>query len=409
MGELGITLIRRLAALFRRERLEADLDAEVRAHLEMAAEMNRRSGMSAEEARREALRSFGGVEQTKELYREQRGLPMIETTLQDLRFGLRMLRRNPGFSILAILCLTLGIGANAAVFSWVEGILFRPYPAVAHQERLVALGGTVQGGEGGPISWPDFLDLQRNCKLFETLFVSKITGTTLSIGDRAERTTGSIVSANYFDAIGVHPILGRGFEAGEDSGKSAHPVVVISYQLWQGRFKGDPEIIGKTQRLNGVVHSIVGVAPEGFYGTFVGWRMQFWVPASMEDIFEAGSYKLEDRGARWIESYGRLKPGVSRQQAQAEISAIAKRLEADYPETNRGRGMQLWPLWQTPFNNAHTLLPTLEIMLAVVFFVLLIACANVGNLLLVRSFARRHEMTVRQAIGASGGRLLNNF
>jgi putative ABC transport system permease protein len=400
----------RVAAMFRRRHLEDDLSAELRAHLEMAVELNLSRGMSVMEARREALRSFGGVEQTKEIYREQRGLPMIETSLQDLRFGFRMLRRSPRFSALAILCLTLGIGANAAVFSWIEGILFRPYPAVTHQERLLALGGTARGEAGGtPLSWPDYLDLQRNSTLLDVFFVSKIMGTTLGIGDRAERTTGSIVSANYFDAIGVHPILGRGFEPGEDSGRNAHPVTVISYQLWQGRFKRDPEIIGKTQRLNGVMHTIVGVAPEGFYGTFVGWSMQFWVPVSMEEIFEGGGYKLEDRGARWIEAYARLKPGVRRGQAQEEISAVAKRLENDYPDTNRGRGIQLWPLWQTPFNNARTLLPTLEIMLAVVVFVLLIACANVGNLLLVRSFARRHEMTVRLAIGAGRGRLMKQL
>jgi predicted permease len=251
--------------------------------------------------------------------------------------------------------------------------------------------------------------LQRSCALVDSFIVTKIMGTTLSIGDRAEVTSGSIVSANYFDAIGVHPMLGRGFEPGEDVGRNAHPVTVISYQLWKGRFKGDPQIIGKTQRLNNVVHTIVGVAPEGFYGTFVGWAMQFWVPASMEETFEAGGYKLEDRGARWIESYARLKAGVTRQQAQQEISAVAKRLESDFPDTNRGRGFQLWPLWQTPFNNARTLLPTLEIMVAVVVFVLLIACANVGNMLLVRSFARRHEMTVRLAIGAGRGRLLKQL
>jgi len=326
--------------------------------------------------------------------------------LQDLRFGFRMLRRSPGFSLLAILCLTLGIGANAAVFSWIEGILFRPYPAVTHQERLVAIGGTSRGEAGGtPLSWPDFQDLQRSCTLCETVFVSKITGTTLSIGDRAERTTGSIVSANYFDAIGVHPILGRGFLPGENQGQSGHPVAVISYQLWQGRFRGDPAIVGKTQRLNGVVHTIVGIAPEGFYGTFVGWRMNFWVPVSMEDIFEGGGYKLEGRGARWIESYARLKPGVTFAQAQQEFAAISSRLEAAYPATNRGRSIRFLPLWQTPFNNAATLLPTLEIMLVVVAFVLLIACANVGNLLLVRSFARRHEMSVRLAVGAARARL----
>ena len=410
MREFLYILIHRLAAPFRRRRLEGDLDEELRSHLEMAAETNLRKGMSSKDARHEALRSFGGVEQTKELYRDQRGLPMIETTFQDLRFGLRMLRRSPGFSILAILCLTLAIGANAAVFSWVEGILFRPYPAVAHQERLLALTGTARG-ESGPtdISWPDFLDLQRSCTLFDSFFVSKIMGTTLSIGDRAERAVGSIVSANYFDAIGVHPILGRGFEPGEGSGRNAHPVTVISYALWQGRFKGDPQIIGKTQRLNGVLHTIVGVGPEGFYGTFVGWGVQFWVPTSMEEVFEAGGYKLEDRGARWIEAYVRLKPGVTAEQAQEEISSAASRLEVDYPATNRGRNVKLWALWQTPFNNAGTLLPTLEIMLAVVVFVLLIACANVGNLLLVRSFARRHEMTVRLAIGAGRGRLVKQL
>jgi len=335
---------------------------------------------------------------------------VIENFVQDLRFGLRMLRRSPGFSVLAILCLTLGIGANAAVFSWIEGILFRPYPLVEHQERLVALAGTARGEAGAtPISWPDFLDLQKSCTQVDSFIVTKIMGTTLSLGDRAERTIGSIVSANYFDAIGVHPILGRGFAAGEDVGSNAHPVTVISYQLWRSRFKGDPAIIGKTQRLNGIAHTIVGVAPEGFLGTFVGWGMQFWVPASMEETFEGGSYKLEDRDARWIEAYARLKPGVTIGQAQQEMSAVAARLESDFPATNRGRGIKLWPLWQTPFNNAGTLLPTLGIMLAVVVFVLLIACANVGNLLLVRAFTRRHEMTVRVAVGANRGRLLQQL
>jgi macrolide transport system ATP-binding/permease protein len=410
MREFFRMLLHRLAAPFRRQHLENDLDEELRSHLEMAVEANLSKGMSAEDARREAFRSFGGVEQTKELYRDQRGLPMIETTIQDLRFGLRMLRRDPGFSILAMLCLTLGIGANAAVFSWVEGILFRPYPLVTHQERLLALTGTARGETGHTsLSWPDFVDLRRSCTLFEIFFVSKITGTTLSIGDRAERTIGSIVSDNYFDAIGVHPILGRGFEPGEDVGRNAHPVTVISYQLWKGHFNGDPQIIGKTQRLNGVVHTIVGVAPQGFYGTFVGWGMQFWVPTSMEEVFESGGYKLEDRDARWIEAFARLKPGVTQEQAQAEISSVAKRFETDYPATNRGRSVKLWALWQTPFNNAGTLLPTLEIMLAVVVFVLLIACANVGNLLLVRSFARRHEMTVRLAIGAGRGRIVKQL
>src|SRR5881409_862791 len=334
----------------------------------------------------------------------------MQTFLQDLRFGVRMLRRSPGFSILAILCLTLGIGTNAAALSWIEGILIRPYPLVAHQERMFALNCTTRGAEGFTgLSYPDFLDLGKNSTLFESFIIDKITGTTLSNGDRAERSVGGIVSANYFDALGVRPILGRGFRPEEGAGRNAHPVTVISYMTWKNRYRGDPDIIGKTQYMNGIQHTIIGVAPEKFHGTFIGYSFNFWAPTSMQEAFDSTGYKMEDRGARWIEGYAFLKPGVTRQQAQAELDSIAQRLENDYPETNRGRGVQILPLWKTPFNQAGNMSQTLEITMAVVFLVLLIACANVSNLLLARSLLRRHEMTMRLALGAGRGRLLKQL
>jgi predicted permease len=399
-----------MLGLFRQNSRDAEIEEEIRQHIEALIERNVAAGMSADEARNAALRQFGHAQQIKEIAREQRVWMWPDQLWQDLRFGARMLWRNPGFSCLALLCLTLGIGTNAAVFSWIEGILFHPYPLVAHEERMFALTGITRGVTGfNELSYPDFLDFQKNCTLFESFIVDRIMGTTLSIGDRAERAGGGIVSANYFDALGVRLMLGRGFRPEEGTGRNAHPVTVISYETWKDRYKGDPDIIGRNQYLNGVQHTIIGVTPEKFYGTFVGYSFQFWVPTSMQETFDTTGYKLEDRGARWIEGYVFLKPGVTRQQAQDEISAVAKRLENDYPETNRGHGVQLLPLWKTPFNNAGVMQPTLEIALAVVIFVLLIACANVSNLLLVRSLLRRHEMTVRLAMGAGRSRLLKQL
>ena len=401
--------IRRLRNTF--ASAEGDFDEERRFHIAERTDDYVRRGMAPEAARRAALARFGAVTLAKERTGDADMFRWIDDIRRDAAYALRMLRRNPGFSLLATLCLTLGIGANAAVFSWIEGILLRPYPLVVDQDRLVAVTGTNRGArpDRDDVSWPDWIDLQRSSTLADAFIAEKITGTTLSVGDRAERATGSMVSANYFDAIGVRPILGRGFEAGEDSGRNAHPVAVISYETWQNRFRGDPDVVGKTQVLAGLPHTIVGVAPEGFYGTFVGYAFQFWVPASMQGQFDAGVYKLEDRGARWIEGYLRLKPGVTIEQAQAEMSSIAARLEAEYPETNRGRGVRLYLLWQTPFNNAGALLPTLGVALVVVVAVLLIACANVGNLLLLRGFARQQEMTIRLSLGVGRARLVRQL
>ena len=347
-----------------------------------------------------------------------RGVNFFDNVGQDLRFGFRMLWRNPGFSAMAVLCLTLGIGANAAVFSWIEGLLLRPFPAVARQDRLVVVAGTTRAagdkGSGGSeltdVSWPDFLDFRANSTQFDSFIADKIMGTTISIGDRAERVAGSVESANYFDALGVHPLLGRGFEPQDETGRNSHPVTVISYWIWKERFHGDPNIVGKTQMLNGVQHTIIGVAPGRLLRNIR--RLAHSILGAGLDagsLRAPGGYKLEDRSERWIEGFARLKDGVTIEQAQEEISTVAKRLETQYPATNRGHDIKLMPLWKAPFNGAAAMLPTLEITLVVAFVVLLIACSNVSNLLMVRAFARQHEMTIRLAVGARHGRLLQQL
>jgi macrolide transport system ATP-binding/permease protein len=402
--------VSRLGGLFHRERRDRELAAELEAHVQHETDELVRRGHSPDDARRFALAHAGGLEAAKDAYRDQRGLPAIDQLAQDVRYGVRALRRNPGHTLVIVLMLALGVGANTAVFSWMEGILLRPYPGVTEQDRLVAVAGTANGTPGySDMSWQDYQDLASASTRLSSFIASKIIGTTLSGGDRAERAIGQMVSANYFDALGVRPLLGRGFSPGDDVGRNSHAETVISYRVWQDRFGGDPGVIGKTQLFNGVPFAIIGVAPKAFVGTFVGYSMQFWVPASMQAVFDLGGYRLDDRNARWIEGLARLRPGATIAQAQAEVDAGAKRLAGAFPDADRGRGVRLLPLWDSPFDNAKELLPMLRAAAVVVFFLLLIACANVANLLLARAFARRHEMTVRLAVGAGRKRLIRQL
>src|SRR5215469_14157622 len=227
----------RFRSLFWKQRTNTELDEELAFHVQAQTAEFIARGMRPDDARDASLRALGGVTQIKQECRDMRRVNFFDNFGQDVRFGWRVLVRNRGFSAMAVLCLTLGIGANAAVFSWIEGLLLRPFPKVERQDRIVVVAGTNRAAgdkaagatDYTAVSWPDFKDFRQNATLFDSFITDKIMGTTISIGDRAERVAGSVVSANYFDALGVHPLLGRGFEAADETGRNAHPVTVISY------------------------------------------------------------------------------------------------------------------------------------------------------------------------------------
>ncbi len=403
---------RRLRTRPSRGRFESEMEDELRFHLESMIRDNIRAGMAPEEARRAALLDFGGLDNTKEECRDMRRLHPLETVWRDLRYALRMLRRNPGFTAAAVVTLALGIGANTAIFSIVNALMFRPLPGVEDMDRLVQVFRRSHTGGGliTNVSYPNYRDWRDQNQVFSGLAAYRDVILSLNTGDNPDRVRGAIVSGNYFDVLGVKAARGRTFIPEEDSVPGAHPVAVISYGCWKRRFPSEQSPVGRTIELNRHSFVVVGVARRDFDGTEVGRPIEVWVPMMMETaVWPGGRDFLSARYWSLIQVVGRLRSGTSLRQAQANMDTIARGLELAYPKENGGIGVGLYPrMGLYPFERAK-LGAFVAILMAVVGLVLLIACANVANLILARGAARRKEIAVRLAMGAGRPRLIGQI
>jgi predicted permease len=386
--------------MFGRKRKQSDFAAEIRAHLELETERLKEEGLNDKEARGAARRAFGNVTQAEERFYEAGRWLGWDCLVQDLRYGVRMLAKNPGFTAVAALTLALGIAGNSTIFSWINSTILNPIPGVSHTSDLV----TVMRGERSehptpPFSYLDYRDLRDNNRSLSGLLGFHQDFMYLTGIGKTERIYGALTSANYFDVLGVRPILGRGFLPEEEQKPSS--VAVISYAMWQSHFGADRSVVGRTIGINLRSYTIIGVAPPGFQGCLSGLRMDVWIPLVM-DRYVWGSNRPDDRGTFWLNVYGRLKPGVSARQAEGDLNLVMRRIAEAYPEAHQGSPNQisLDPLWRSPFGVNVYLYKTLPMLLGLAMVLLLLACANVANLLLVRSVGRRREIAIRLALGA---------
>ncbi|HEV8167906.1 MAG TPA: ABC transporter permease, partial [Pyrinomonadaceae bacterium] len=390
-------LLRRWRALTRKDELDHELDEEMRFHLERDIEQNIRNGMTREDARYAALRTFGGVDQSKEECRSARGVGLIDNIVRDVSYSGRVLFKSYAFTIVVVLTLALGIGANTAIFSFANGILLRPLP-YPESDRLAVLEEIAVKENGNPIgvSYPNFLDWREQNKVFDDIACHFGTSRfAMTAGGSPSEIRGTRVTHGLFEVLRVSPILGRTFTVEEDR-PDEDAVVILGYDLWQRSFGGNPNVIGQKIIISSRPRTVVGVMPRGFRFPEVS---ELWVPLAV-------TTKIYTRNDHGLEAIARLKDGVTIEQAQAEMTNVAARIQEQNPVTNEGLAVRVRSLREDLAGSYHD---ALLILLGVVGCVLLVACVNVANLMLARATARQKEFALRAALGASRWRIMRQL
>jgi predicted permease len=383
------------------------LREEIEEHIALQTAENLRAGLSAVEARRQAMLKFGGVEAMKQDYRAERGLLFIQNLLGDLRNAGRTICRMPGLAAVIIVSLAVGIGVNTTIFSWIQMILLQGLPGVSGAANFLLVEPRTETGGYPGASWLEYRALQTQVPALRDVVAFQMVPFNVGETGQTERTFGQLVSGNYFSALRLKPATGRFIRPEEAERPGTEPVVVISYDYWQTRFRGAPGAVGQKVRVNERDLIVIGVAPRDFQGTMLGLKFELWAPATLAPSLLGGTRDLEDRSSRAFSLIGMLRPGATREEAQAEFSTAMAQLARDYPDASAGIGGEILPFWNAPRGPQRLMIGGLAVLQGVMLLLLLAVCGNTANLMLARGSTRQREMAVRVALGAGRWRIVS--